>query len=164
MSLAAIVVGSGTCPHCGPCLSQRIGTEERLDWERCTDCGAEWATGPTGWLRMRAFQVGRWWAKPAYQASVIGVAWLILALWLAFATAGCATPRIEYVDRPVLEYVDRFVYVPIPDEFLPDYPIAAGPLEQCPAVASDRRLELEKARSNTRAIRAIRGTEVPATK
>lgn len=165
MSLATIVAGSGTCPHCGPCLAQKIGSEDRLDWERCTSCGAEWATGPAGWLRMRAHQLGQRWreAFPSSKALIIATLWIALALVLNLVT-GCATPRIEYVDRPVPEYIDRFVYVAIPDELVPDYTIATGPLEQCPAVASDRKLELEKARSHATAIRAIRGTEVPATK
>lgn len=95
------------------------------------------------------------------RAAWIAVAWILLAVVLNLVT-GCATPRIEYVDRPVEVPVDRFIYVAVPDELLPDYPVATGPLEQCPAVASARRLELEHAQANTRAIRAIRGTEVPA--
>lgn len=144
-----------TCPHCGADVRAHVVWGAHTVAPRsCADCGCP--------LRLTLRQRWRrWWADPKRQALALVVAWIVLAVWLA-TTAGCATPRIEYVDRPVEVPVDRFIYVAVPDELLPDYPVATGPLEQCPAVASARRLELEHAQANTRAIRAIRGTEVPA--
>lgn len=163
MSLATIRATSGSCPHCGPALIQVIGVERRVDWHRCTECNAEWAARLGGWPRLQLHRLVRWWNDQALvRAGAMTVLWILAAVGLA-STAGCATgPRIEYVDRPVVEYVDRLVYVAIPDHLVPDYPIATGPLEACPLVARDRRLELERAQANARAIRAIRGTDVPA--
>lgn len=86
---------------------------------------------------------------------------LALAL-LAVAMAGCAT-RTVYVDRPGPErLVERKVYVAIPDALLPQYPIATGPLQQCPIVARDRKTTLLQAQANTDAIRKIRGQPAEA--
>lgn len=148
-----------TCPHCGiDAPVHELGFDTVVEPTFCPECGKRMHLGPLA-------RLGRWWGGlfPSTKAFTAALLWLALAVILNLLT-GCATPRIEYVDRPVPVEVERFVYVAIPDELLPEYTIATGPLEQCPLVGSERKLELEKARSNTRAIRAIRGTEVPPAK
>lgn len=86
----------------------------------------------------------------------------LLALVLVLALVGCAG-RTVYVDRPGPErVVERKVYVAIPDALLPQYPIATGPLQQCPIVARDRKTALLQAQANTDAIRKIRGQPAEA--
>lgn len=65
--------------------------------------------------------------------------------------AGC-NPQVRYLPGPV-EYRDRIVVEPVNGDLLKEHPIAEGPLSQCLAVASERKLELQKCNSDKKAIR-----------
>lgn len=148
MSLATLPREHGECPHCGPATLERDDTGVAGEWLTCLECGAFWETPPES--------LAAWWRR---RRRLVLVILALLAVLLLLA--GCGTTRIQYVDRPVEVIVERKVYVDVPDELVPVYPIATGPLSQCPIVASDRRLTLEQANANSTAIRAIRGTDVP---
>lgn len=101
-------------------------------------------------------------ARPAWQDVRIVLA-VVVGLVLAWALTGCAPTRTVYVDRPGPErIVERPVYVSIPPALTARPVIATGPLDQCPAVARDRRTQLELDASRFEAIAKIQGQAVPA--
>lgn len=76
---------------------------------------------------------------------------IVSALCLALTACGGKRVVIEYVPVEVV----REVYVPIPAELVAPHPISEGPLSACPAVAAERRRELEKCNADKAAIRKI---------
>lgn len=88
----------------------------------------------------------------------------LLAIVALLALTGCHGTRPDLpagtVVKPELVQVNREIYVRVPAELTDPLPIAEGPLSQCPAVAADRRAQLERANADRAAVRALSGTEV----
>lgn len=82
--------------------------------------------------------------------------------------AGCATspgtrlPAAEGAVRPVVQVVERYVYVPIDSVLTGPEFIAEGPLSMCPQVAAERRAALERCNAKLAAIAGQQGTAVVA--
>ena len=95
-----------------------------------------------------------------WKATAIFVAGMLLLIAAVLTLSGCATGP-QFVDRPVVTEVVRTVYVEIPRELCVEQPIATGPLSEAPRVANDRKLALERANANARAVCAVQGTDIP---
>lgn len=82
--------------------------------------------------------------------------------------AGCATnpdarlPAAEGAVRPVVQVVERYIYVPIDSVLTGPETIAEGPLSMCPQVAAQRRAALERCNAKLAAIAGQQGTAVDA--
>lgn len=66
--------------------------------------------------------------------------------------AGCC-PRP--ITRPAIVEIERRIVEPIPVELLREHPIAAGRVSECPAVAAQRRAELQACNADKAAISAM---------
>lgn len=88
---------------------------------------------------------------PCFKQSALGLT--LTALFLSFASTGCARELVR-VPGPV-EYRDRLVLRPVPPELLLDHPIAVGGVAQCPQVAAQRRIELERCNADKSALRSM---------
>jgi len=92
--------------------------------------------------------------------------WLLTALVLLFALAGCASKGAKpdlppsTPITPEIVIVERKVYVAIPASLTQEQPIAEGSIAQCFHVAAQRRAALVKANARLREIGAIQGTAV----
>lgn len=94
-------------------------------------------------------------ARPPRKASAAAIALACIVLTLT----ACATPKVQYITRPV--YVDRVQQVmkPIDPELLQLHPIAEGLPSQCPSIAAQRRAELVKCNADKAAITGIAGAK-----
>jgi hypothetical protein len=93
---------------------------------------------------------------------------LVSLLLAACASAGGSKlPSTEGAVAPVVQIVERIVYVPIDSALTGLEPIAEGPLSMCPKVAAERRAALERCNSKLTQIDQVEGTpknEEPARK
>lgn len=91
---------------------------------------------------------------------------LLTALGAAIVLAGCAREMTKpnlppnTVVKTEVVTVEVARYVPIKPELTREHPIAEGPLNQCPVVASARKQELIQANGKLREISLIQGTVV----
>lgn len=89
-----------------------------------------------------------------------------LGLLIACALlAACASTREPLPDgrtavRPVVQVVERIVYVPIDAELTGPEFIAEGPLSMCPQVAAQRKAALVRCNAKLEQIGAKEGTAV----
>lgn len=73
-------------------------------------------------------------------------------LLLLAGIAGCCPKPIT---RPVVVEIERRIIEPIPVELLRAHPISAGRVSECPAVAAQRRAELQACNADKAAISAM---------
>lgn len=91
----------------------------------------------------------------------------LLALLLCCLATACqreGTIKPDLPTAPIVTskvvYVDRYIYVSVPDRLTEEQPIAEGPLSEAPNVAASRKASLKKTNAQLREIRAIQGTAV----
>lgn len=89
---------------------------------------------------------------------------LLLILLLVLATAACRKdtkpdlPPAAGAVLPVVQLVERRVYVPIDAELTRPEPVAEGPIAMCFEVAAQRRAAIDRANAKLKAIAAQQGT------
>lgn len=91
--------------------------------------------------------------------------WLLsLTALLLSACAGNGGTKLPSADgavAPVVQIVERIVYVPIDSALTGLEPIAEGPLAMCPQVAAERRAALQRCNAKLRQIDQVDGTPLP---
>ena len=81
-------------------------------------------------------------------------------LMLALLTACASAPRV--IHKPVVEIIERPVYVTIPGCLTATIPVPAGQLSALPDIAAQRRAIIETLNARMQAIAAIQGTSAAA--
>ena len=86
---------------------------------------------------------------------------LILAAGLAAcASSGEALPDSRTAVQPVVQVVERYIYVPIDSVLTGTEFIAEGPLSMCPQVAAQRKAALQRCNAKLTQIGGQQGTAV----
>lgn len=92
---------------------------------------------------------------------------VLIAAALVLVLVACQSSGAKRTDpatavEPVVQIVERIVYVPIDSALTAPEPIAEGPLSQCPSVAAQRRAALQRCNAKLRQAGQVQGTPVEA--